>query len=218
MGFKQLLLKKRRELPTSEKRIGERVTLSECLLDDNISIGNDCYLHNVSLGSYSYLSIRVAAMNTKIGKFCSIAQGVCISLGMHPSKTFVSTSPVFFSQHKQCGTTFSDRTYFKEMGNTIIGNDVWIGVNAIIMDDIFIGDGAIIGAGAIVTKDVPPYAIVGGSPARLLRYRFDEEQIKFLLNFKWWDKDEKWIRENLKEMHNIEDLMLKYKIDINDHS
>jgi len=89
------------------------------------------------------------------------------------------------------------------MGHAIIGNDVWIGTNAIIMDDITIGDGAIIGAGTIVTKDVKPYSIVVGNPAKHLRFRFEEDEINFLLEFKWWDKDLTWIEENYTKFHDI---------------
>jgi len=176
-------------------------------------IGENSYVYNTTLGAYTYLSQNVTIMNTTVGKFCSIAQGACISLGMHPNHTFVSTSPVFFSIHEQCGVTFADQPYFEEMGKTIIGNDVWIGVNAIVKDNITIGDGAIIGAGAIVTKDVPPYAIVIGNPARILRYRFTDEQISFLLNFKWWDKNPSWLRDNFKLLHNIDEFISTLKDD-----
>lgn len=174
------------------------------------SIGKGCYLYKTHLDDFTYLSSNVTVMNTKIGKFCSIGQGACISLGKHPSSTFVSTHPAFFSIHKQCGTTFATKNHFREMGQTSIGNDVWIGANAIIMDDIIIGDGAIIGAGAIVTKDVSPYSIVVGNPARLLRFRFEKDEIDFLLKFKWWDKDIIWIRENYTRFHNIKSFIAEF--------
>ena len=72
---------------------------------------------------------------------------------------------------------------------THIGNDVWIGLNATILDGVTIGDGAIVAAGAVVTKDVPPYAVVAGVPAKIIKYRFTESQIDFLLKFRWWEKD-----------------------------
>ena len=194
----------------TKQKIGFKTTLIESKIGKHISIGEDCYLYNMSLGSYSYLSKGVCVMNTTIGKFCSIAQGVIISGGNHPSKKFVSTSPVFFSPHRQCGVTFSDSTYFREMGQSKIGNDVWIGANAILKDDITIGDGAIIGAGAIVTKDVEPYSIVAGNPAKLIRYRFEPDEIEFLLKFKWWEKDEEWLKANFKDFHNIDTFRRKY--------
>lgn len=206
-----LFKKKKKDLPSSTKHYGENVSLTDTTVLDFVSIGSNSYLYKCHLNSYSYLSSNVTMMNTSVGKFCSIAQGVCVALGTHPSHTFVSTSPVFFSIHKQCGTTFADMAYFEEMIPTTIGNDVWIGVNAIIKDGIIIGDGAIIGAGAIVTKNVPPYAIVVGNPARILRYRFTEEEISFLLNFKWWDKDVDWLRNNFKRLHNIKEFVATSK-------
>jgi len=186
------------------------VIADNCSFDSHISIGRNSYLFNTKISRFSYVSQSVSIMNTTIGGFCSIAQNALIGGGLHPSKIFVSTSPVFYSLHKQCGTTFSDNNYFREMGNTIIGNDVWIGANSVIMDDLIIGDGAIIGAGAIVTKNVAPYSIVVGTPARHLRFRFDSEEINFLLKFKWWDKDEEWLRNNFKDLHNIKDFIRKH--------
>jgi acetyltransferase-like isoleucine patch superfamily enzyme len=78
----------------------------------------------------------------------------------------------------------------------VVGNDVWIGTDAILMAGITVGDGAVIAAGAVVTKDVAPYSIVGGVPAKEIKKRFDNEKIESLLSLKWWDKDEKWLREN----------------------
>lgn len=167
------------------------------------SIGRNSHLINVEVGDYTYMAGYNAIMNTKIGKFCSIGQGVVAGPGKHPSSVFVSTSPVFFSTVYQCGTTFSDGNYFNETGRVVIGNDVWLGLNAVILDDVTIGDGAIVAAGAIVTKDVEPYSIVGGMPARLLKYRFEKDQIEFLLKDKWWDKDTEWLKANYKRFHDI---------------
>lgn len=183
--------------------IGKNVAMHNTTIAPHVKIGDNCYLHECKIDSYSYLAMNVQMMNTEVGKFCSIAEGVRISLGRHPAHTFVSSSPVFFSLHKQCGTTFSDDFYFNEMGSSKIGNDVWIGTNTVIMDDVNIGNGAIIGAGSIVTKSVPPYAIAVGNPAKVIKYRFTSEEIDFLLDFEWWNKDEEWLKENFKTFHNI---------------
>ncbi|SHN24235.1 CatB-related O-acetyltransferase [Mucilaginibacter sp. OK098] len=179
----------------------------------NCAIGKDCYVYNTHIGDYTYLSSNVSVVNTDIGKFCSIAQGACICLGMHPSSKFVSTHPSFFSLSKQNGMTFSDKNYFEEMGKTKIGNDVWIGVNAIILDNVTIGNGVIIGAGAVVTNDIPPYAVAVGVPAKIIRYRFEKDEIEFLEDFKWWNKDETWLKTNFQDLHDIKLFIKKHASD-----
>jgi acetyltransferase-like isoleucine patch superfamily enzyme len=186
--------------------------LANSTIGEFCSVGKDCYVFNTHIGDFTYLSQRVTIMNCTIGKFCSIAQGVNACLGTHPSSKFVSTHPAFFSLSKQNGMTFSDKNYFEEMGKTKIGNDVWIGVNAIIMDNITIGNGAIIGAGAVVTKDIPPYAIAAGTPAKIVRYRFTEDEIAFLETFKWWDKDYDWLKNNFKDLHDVKLFIKKHGV------
>jgi len=183
--------------------IGERTVVIDTVFGKNNKIGNDCFFYKVRYGNYTYNSQRVTIMNCTIGKFCSIAQGASIGLGKHPVNNFVSTHPAFYSVHKQCGKTFADQQYFDEMGHVEIGNDVWIGANSIILDDVTIGNGAIIAANSVVTKDVPAYAIVGGTPAKVLKYRFIEADIDFLENLKWWDKDLEWLQKNFKIMQDL---------------
>lgn len=119
----------------------------------------------------------------EIGSYCSISLGVKIMLGGSHRTDWVSSYPfpAFFEQADQ------NKDFAPSKGATKIGNDVWIGMDALILPGITIGDGAVIGAGAIVTKDVPPYAVVGGNPARLIRYRFDEETVAALLKIRWWE-------------------------------
>lgn len=128
--------------------------------------------------------------NTRIGKYCSIAPHVYISPYEHPSK-YLSTSPTFYKLHTKNGIMPSnqpdDPFIFEDFKGCNIGNDVWIAVNAVILDGITIGDGAIIAANSTVTHDVPPYAIVAGTPARIIKYRFSQEIIEKLLEIKWWD-------------------------------
>ena len=130
-----------------------------------------------------------------IGKFCQIASGVrFIMNGSNHAMDGISTYP-FKVFGKSWGVIPMKVT---SKGNTIIGNDVWIGNSVTIMQGIKIGHGAIIGTNSLVTKDVEPYAVVGGNPAKLIRKRFDDEQIEFLLQLAWWDWQIEKITKNLK--------------------
>lgn len=171
-----------------------------------------------SLGIGTYIGKECYLSFAEIGKFCSIGSYVRFAVGAHPTRTWVSTHPAFFSPVKQSGITFSDKVLFQEKvfadseHYVVIGNDVWIGDNVTILSGIKIGDGAILAAGSVVTKDVEAYSIVGGSPAKLIRYRFDKPDRDFLLSLKWWDKSMEWIRNNAKYFCNINTL----KIHINE--
>ncbi|MEH2430380.1 MAG: CatB-related O-acetyltransferase [Nostoc sp.] len=143
---------------------------------------------NSQIGNFSYISYDCIINNCQIGNYCSIARGVKIGLGKHPAN-FISTSPIFYSLNNPFKKKIVKLQKFTEFERTIIGSDVWIGVNVILLDGISIGDGAIIGANAVVTKNVPPFAIVVGCPAKVIRYRFSEENIQKLLSTTWWNKD-----------------------------
>jgi len=184
-------------------RIGYMSCAYACKFGKSNKIYDYALLSEVELGDFTYISSNTSIIKTKVGKFCSIAQNVQCGLGMHPTGTFVSTHPIFYSTKKQCGISFAENDCFTESKKTKIGNDVWIGANSIVLDGVTIGDGAIIGAGAVVTKDVPPYAIVGGVPAKLIRYRFDNKDIEFLLKNKWWNKNTTWLKENYLSLHDI---------------
>lgn len=165
-----------------------------------------------SLGKYSYIGAN-SHISAKIGRFCSIGPSVKTVCAFHPVDGFVSTSPIFYSTNKQCGVTFTKEQLFDEWKNlpgldvpVEIGNDVFIGEGALLIGNLKIGDGAVIASGSIVTKDVPPYCIVAGNPAKLIRKRFDDETIDKLMAFKWWNKDDSWLRKNVNLMSNINNL------------
>lgn len=138
-----------------------------------------------------------------IGKFCSIACDArfLMTSGNHSKQSLSSYPfPIFY---EEWGGEIADVTKaWDNFGDIVIGNDVWIGYQAIIMSGVKIGDGAVIGTGAVVTHDVPPYSIVGGIPAKIIKKRFDEEVISKLLEIKWWDWPEKKIQKNLKSIQS----------------
>ncbi|MDD6339628.1 MAG: CatB-related O-acetyltransferase [Butyrivibrio sp.] len=133
-----------------------------------------------------------------VGKFCSIACGAkfMFTSGNHTMKSLSTyTFPIFFDEWELDPVNIRDA--WDNKGDIVIGNDVWIGYEAVIMQGVTIGDGAIIGTRALVTKDVPPYTIVGGAPAKPIKNRFSEEIIAKLLEMKWWDWPEERIKANI---------------------
>lgn len=141
------------------------------------------------MDKHSFCGYDCEIINTVIGSYCSIGNNVKIGGGEHPI-SWVSTSPVFYEGRDSVSKKFSQ---FKRepLKKTIIENDVWIGQNALIRQGVNIGTGAVIGMGSIVTKDVTPYSIVAGNPAKILRYRFEDSVIDGLLKTKWWELDDK---------------------------
>lgn len=148
---------------------------------------------NSDMGKYSFCGYYCEIQNTSIGSFCSISSHVIIGGTQHPM-SWVSTSPVFYNNRDSIKKKFSkfNRDAPKR---TTVGHDVWIGRNAILKQGITIGHGAVIGMGAIVTKDVEPYSIVGGNPAKHIKYRFSEELRSQLLASEWWDLDESKLKQ-----------------------
>lgn len=149
-----------------------------------------CRIRNTSFGKYSYIGYNSDLNNVQIGNYCSISSDVKIGLGKHPIYLF-STSPIFYSKNNPFNLEINETEYDDNPELTIIGNDVWIGANVIIMDGIRIGNGSIIAAGSVVTKNIEEYEIVGGVPAKVIKTRFDQETIKNLKDSKWWEKDAK---------------------------
>ena len=178
-------------------------------------IGKGTTLTNTDMGFGSYISVNGDLSNAKVGKYCSIGPNLSSVGGNHPLKEYVSIHPAFYAVNNGAGFTYIDKAeasslyeenkyvdekkgYFYE-----IGNDVWIGANVSICQGVHISDGAVIGAGALVNKDVEPYAIYAGVPAKKIGMRFSDSEISKLLEIKWWDKDESWIKDNAASFRNI---------------
>ncbi len=176
--------------------IGRDVVLNRVQFGRYASIGEGVRVNDTDLGNHTYIAAGCLISNTSIGKFCSVGAGVKTGLGSHPVSDFISTHPAFYSLRKQSGKTFAKKQHFQEQTRTLIGHDVWIGANAVILDGITIGNGAVIAAGAVVTKQVAPFEIVGGIPAKHIRFRFSPDEIHQIEASAWWHKDEDWLKAN----------------------
>lgn len=164
-------------------------------IEANTHILKNCYINNCQIGSFTYVGRNSIVQNARIGKFCSIANDVFIGLGNHPID-LISTSPLFYRKRNTLKIELVDEDYeFDEYDPITIGNDVWIGSRAIILDGVNIGNGAIIASNSVITKDVAPYAIVAGVPARVIKFRFTEEKIEELQKLEWWQMSLAEIKE-----------------------
>lgn len=171
-------------------------------------------IYKSSIGDYSYAAPKSKLIDAKVGKFCSIGHESCIGMGRHTLNK-LSTSPIFTEKNNSLGQKWVDKDKSVIPFQTInVGNDVWIGRNALIMGGVNIGNGAVVGAGAVVTKDIPPYAVVGGVPAKIIRYRFPEDIIKKLEEIQWWNLPEDILKSNIhlfqKEDINKDDLNILF--------
>ena len=171
------------------------------------------------MGKYSYIGANSLIVGS-LGRFCSIGGNVFFLASTHPSKNWISTHPSFYSVKKQSGISFTTKNRFNEYpkkeGHPFsieIGNDVYIGFGATILGPVTIGDGAIIAACSVVTKDVPPYAIVAGNPAKILKFRFEPDEVDFIQKTQWWNKDEEWLKENADKFCSFKTFCQIYSID-----
>jgi len=174
--------------------IGENTNIVESVFDD-----------------YSYDAGNVQIIYAEIGKFCSIASHVRINPGNHPKERVTQHHCTY--RRKQYNFDVCDEEGFfnwRRNFKCIIGNDVWIGHAAIIMPGINIGDGAIIGSGAVVTKDIGPYEIAVGIPAKSIKKRFDDNIINKLLKIKWWDWDREKLEKAFQDFYDINIFLKKY--------
>ncbi len=196
-------------------KIYKDIIIRDSVIEDNVTVGDDsfissselkegafverrCRLSKVILGAGTLVSPNVVLKNCDIGKYCSIASNSYITAHCDHDIKRVSAYSDFY-WNKLLGTTREVKT---SPLRTVVGNDVWIGCNAVVLGGVTIGDGAVIGAGSVVTKDVLPYSVVVGNPAREIKKRFPEEIIEQLLEIKWWEFDKKTLAENIELITN----------------
>ncbi|MCG7491849.1 type B chloramphenicol O-acetyltransferase [Vibrio sp. Of14-4] len=185
--------------PFKGKPIEEQIT------NPNIRVGRHSYYSGYYHSHNFEHCVRYLSSESKdvdkliIGSFCSIGSGaVFMMAGNQGHRTdWISTFPFYY---QDCQDFSNAEDGFKPSGDTVIGNDVWIGSEAMIMAGVNVGDGAVIASRAVVTKDVEPYQIVGSNPAKHIRYRFSEEEISQLLAIKWWDWSDSELKKVMQEL------------------
>jgi len=174
--------------------IGDMSRCTDSSMGVSAKIDRFGLIYHSSLGDYTYIGSHSMILHTIIGKFCSISWGVSIGGAEHDYRN-ISTHDFYYNDAYGIRPS-APLPYDRFAEKSLIGNDVWIGANATILRGVTIGDGAVVGANSTVTKDVPPYSVVAGSPAKLIKYRFDLPAIEKLLELKWWDLPVDTIRDN----------------------
>ncbi|MCM1233274.1 MAG: CatB-related O-acetyltransferase [Ruminococcus flavefaciens] len=189
--------------------ISPQARIQNSFLAGNNLILEEAELSNSYLGMCSYLAAGAKLVNVKVGKYSCIGPEVKVILGQHPVTGIVSVHPAFYSTKNVIGYSYVKQDKFIETRiaaqeySVIIGNDVWIGMGAHIMEGVTVADGSIIAAGAVVIRNTEPFEVVGGVPARHIKYRFSKEERDKLLEVQWWDKDLEWIMEHAEEFEDI---------------
>lgn len=175
--------------------VGDHTKMDFSKIDEYVRIDRFNHLYYANIGRRSYTGQNTVIMHTNIGAFCSIAWGVTIGPANH-SYDRISTHSFLYNNVDGIRPENEEAAYDRFSEKCELGNDVWIGAGAIILRNVVIGDGAIVASGAVVTKDIPPYAIVAGVPAKVIKYRFSDEIIQKLLEMQWWNQKDDFIRDN----------------------
>jgi len=200
-----------------EKRLSERPYIhpTSIVRDSHLGswtdIGPNTYVVESTFGDYSYAAGDVMVIYSEVGKFCSIASHTRINPGNHPMRRVTQHHCTY--RRVQYGFDEKDDAAFfdwRRADKCTIGHDVWIGAAAIILPGVRVGTGAVVGAGAVVTKDVAPYEVVVGVPAKPIRKRFSDRTIRKLVRIAWWDWDRRTLEERFHELQDVDAFIEKY--------
>lgn len=186
-------------------RIQDSIVLNNCIIGDFSRITNsilngynridrNTLIYHSKLDYASYIGNNSMVMHSEIGKFCSLSWGITIGPANH-DYTRLTTHDFLYNQFYDLNPT-NDAAYDRFKNKTIVENDVWIGTGAVVLNGVKIGNGSVIGANAVVTKDIEPYAIAVGNPAKIIKMRFQDDIINNLLELKWWELPQEIIRNN----------------------
>ena len=183
------------------KKIVGIPSINNSTIDKTAKVGSFCSITDSSMGKYSYVCDNTTVTSTNIGNFTSIASYCAIGSGSHPMD-WVSTSPVFTERRSILRFHFVKHEYNPHKV-VEIGNDVWIGAHVLIKSGVKIADGAVVGMGSVVTKDIGPYEIWAGNPAKLIRKRFDDNTISELLKSEWWNRKNEEIQKIARDFNDV---------------
>ena len=199
-----------------KKQLGLKPSIEDdCIIKQSsfgkyVEIGKSNNISESTIDDFSYTSEFCQIIYSTIGKFVNIASYVRLNPGQHPIDRVTQHHMLY--RREMFGFGEDDDSFFdwRREKRVTIGHDVWIGHNVTIMGGVNIGNGAVIGSGAIVTKDIPPYAIAVGNPAKVIRYRFDQDTIDRLEDVAWWDWEYEKVKNALDDFNNIDQFLEKY--------
>lgn len=191
--------------------VGDFSRVKHSQLKDYVRIDRMNHLDHTNLGRHTYTGANTVIMHSDVGAFSSISWGVTIGGGEHDHSRIAQHCFIYNEYDDICPDNVPP-PYNRFSCKCVIGNDVWIAANVTILRGITIGDGAVIGANALVSKDIPPYAIVGGVPARIIKFRFSPEIITALLKLRWWQWSEQKLRRNYELLSEVPDLNILERI------
>lgn len=175
--------------------VGTLSRIDHSFLNESVRIDRFCHVFESDIMAHSFTGMNTTILCSKIGAFCSISWNVSIG-GPNHDYTRMTQHSFLYNDYDKIRPANKNVPYDRFADKVEIGNDVWIAANAVILRGVKIGDGAVVGAGAVVTKDIPPYAIVGGVPAKIIKYRFSPKIIALMLKLKWWNWSTKKIGKN----------------------
>lgn len=180
--------------------IGDNSVIHNSKICSYVNINRRCEIYNSEIGHRSYIGVNSIVKSVKIGKYCSLSWNLSLG-GKNHNYHNVTTHPKwrYFRMDEKLTKIKPD---MGEETTCEIGNDVWIGANTIVLRNVSVGDGAVIGAGSVISKNVPAYAIVAGNPGKIIKYRFSNSIIESLLSLKWWDWPDDIIRKNIDSIYS----------------
>jgi len=183
-------------------KIGAYCTLRNVSMEFGVAIGNYCRIENASVGYRTYIAPHADISDIKFGKYCSIGPGLKTLTASHPIHELFSTHPIFYNQ----GTDSAKAKYFGkivEVKDIEIMHDVWIGGNVLILGGVVIPTGVVVGAGSVVTKSPPPYSVIAGNPAKVIKFRFPSEVISMLRESNWWEDAPEFDQNKFSDLQRI---------------